>query len=235
MATARGRRSSIDNEHRHRFSLADTHDIDTGTPGDVLVRLCDTHTKAFDREFEFQLAAKVGAMLDEQGVHPDHKLFGWTALMNSCYRNHPDVVAVLVKAGASLDLTDDAVGRSSLMLACTYGHLDLVRLLITSGARISHRDKRGHDALYCAKRQGHIECVQLIEEKLAAFSEGPDQPCAVELLMVDLGIRDRAWPKLREARVTEMQQLQALSQADLRSHGLLLGDSTRVRNAVAVL
>lgn len=57
----------------------------------------------------------------------------WTALMWASYKGHENVVNLLIKYGANLDIKDN-LGNTALMMADANGHLNIVNLLIDAGA-----------------------------------------------------------------------------------------------------
>ena len=62
--------------------------------------------------------------------------------------------------------TYDYDGRTALNIAASEGHMDSVKYLVTHGANILHRDCRGNTPLDDARREGHQEVVEWIEEFL---------------------------------------------------------------------
>lgn len=67
-------------------------------------------------------------------VDARERLYGRTALMIAAVAGHSDVVALLIEAGADLNVTD-LEGSTALTLARSYGHLDVAAQLEQAGAR----------------------------------------------------------------------------------------------------
>ena len=73
---------------------------------------------------------------------------GWTASMFASSRGLDDVTKSLIKADASLDMTDDA-GETALMVATRFGNFGIALKLIQAGADTEIVDKGGETALTC--------------------------------------------------------------------------------------
>ena len=85
---------------------------------------------------------------------------GYTALLAAAEK-HPDVVQVLIDAGADVEVKD-TVGRSPLHLACRSGALAAVNVLVKAGADVCVTDNKGDRCLMSAAHQGHTETVQYL-------------------------------------------------------------------------
>jgi len=94
---------------------------------------------------------------------------GSTPLMQASYCGHSAVVSALIEAkpGATLSVNHaDIGGWTALMRACSENHVDCVRVLVAERARtdVTMRDGDGETALDIARRHGHHEIVQLLEQ-----------------------------------------------------------------------
>ena len=86
---------------------------------------------------------------------------GFTALHWAGQKNHPEVVQVLIDAGADFEAKEEE-GRSPLHKACNSGHLDIVKLLVRSGAGVRATDNKGVTCLIGASYLGHTETVRYL-------------------------------------------------------------------------
>ena len=103
-----------------------------------------------------------------RGADVDYKLSrngNTTALIQAAHRGMEDVVDLLIKQGATIDLQDDVNG-TALMIASQTGHLECVRALLAAGA--DPNVKRSRDmchALHLAAGGGHGDICQLLIDK----------------------------------------------------------------------
>lgn len=89
-------------------------------------------------------------------------IFGWTALMYSCYYGHPEITKSLLLAGAMTEIFDHD-HMSSLIWAAGRGHTDCVNKLLQFGrAKVDQVDRCGTSALIWACRKGHTEIASLL-------------------------------------------------------------------------
>jgi ankyrin repeat protein len=132
---------------------------------------------------------KCGASVD-LGAKNVRRMYGYedgTALMFACEHGHNDIVSMLLKYGASVDLGDEE-GTTALMYACEHGHNDIVSMLLKCGAsvdmqndyywekNVDRKDRRswakmyrrwynpgyGETALMIATEHSHVEIVNLL-------------------------------------------------------------------------
>jgi ankyrin repeat protein len=88
----------------------------------------------------FMILVKAGALINEQG--PD----GETALILAAANNNPEVVAILIDAGANTEVQDNE-GLTSLMVAAKYTkNSEVVTTLLKAGADEKVKDKLGKTA-----------------------------------------------------------------------------------------
>jgi hypothetical protein len=87
--------------------------------------------------------------------------FGWTALLGAAAQGYPQVVALLLKAGADPDI-GNVEGVTPLMYGVRYGNLPICELLLEYGATVNTRDVYGETALMLASRDGYFEVVRLL-------------------------------------------------------------------------
>ena len=86
---------------------------------------------------------------------------GCTALGHAVVRNHPDVVEVLIDAGADIDVKDTR-GRSPLHKASISGSLDVLKMLVKAGADVRVTDNKGYTCLTLAVANGRTETVRYL-------------------------------------------------------------------------
>jgi ankyrin repeat protein len=104
-------------------------------------------------------AIQSGAIIDE----PDQAT-GRTALLWAAREGHPEVIELLLLAGASVEV-QDRIGKTALSTAAETGRTDAVRLLLDNDANINHRDRVGGSPLLWAAGLGNAETVQLLIER----------------------------------------------------------------------
>ena len=80
---------------------------------------------------------------------------GWTALMHAVQGGHETVVRLLMDAGASVHLQNDAQ-ETALHLAAQYGRTEAARLLLEADADFAARDADGRTPLFRAIGGGHV-------------------------------------------------------------------------------
>lgn len=86
---------------------------------------------------------------------------GVTPLIKAAMYNRPEIIEVLLAAGASLEGTND-LGYTALHLAAANGHLAATKVLLDAGAACSAADGTGRNAFMLAASGGHLECCELL-------------------------------------------------------------------------
>ena len=92
--------------------------------------------------------------VDEAGATPTHY---------AAARNHTAVLEQLADAGANVDYSANAFGRTSLMTAALTGSTEAVDWLLLNGADWRRRDAEGKTALDWAKDQGKVAAAESLE------------------------------------------------------------------------
>ena len=87
---------------------------------------------------------------------------GFTSLHLGVIQTHPDVVEVLVNAGADVEAKYDGVGRTPLHCACEVGEREIVKMLLEAGADVCATDNDGDRCLALAACNGHTETVRYL-------------------------------------------------------------------------
>lgn len=93
---------------------------------------------------------------------------GWTALIMGCYnaeldRGFPEVVALLIRAGANIEKSI-GYGLRPLMLAAGYGEAGVVEVLLGAGAEVRARNEGGRTALQMGTDKNYIDVINLLHE-----------------------------------------------------------------------
>jgi ankyrin repeat protein len=83
---------------------------------------------------------------------------------------HSEVIRVLLRAGADVNMPHPRVQATPLQYAATQGHLDAVRTLIAAGARVDSVDIEGRTPLMWAAWKGQGPVVQELLEHGADVS-----------------------------------------------------------------
>ena len=95
-----------------------------------------------------------------KGVDMKHvDSIGCTALSHAVVRNHPDVVQVLIDAGADIE-TRGNHDRTPLVVASQCGNLRVVKMLVKAGAGVCVTDNQGRMCLTLAAASGRTETVR---------------------------------------------------------------------------
>ena len=133
----------------------------------VLLAACASPTDAADPAAALRDAAGRGdaavvRSLLEQGAPVDARDGqGATALVRAAYGNHVDVAAVLVQAGADVDLQDDTRQSAYLIATSEVGDdLRLLDLTLGAGADLDAKDSYNGTGLIRAAERAHVQIVE---------------------------------------------------------------------------
>ena len=111
------------------------------------------------RAGHYQLAEK---LLSNSEVNPDSRDDeGWTALMYAARSENQDLVVLLLKAGAALDLVNQD-GETALIVAVKRGNVEAARQLLMAGADVKPKDARSRTALDWAETNNRTYLSQII-------------------------------------------------------------------------
>ncbi len=89
---------------------------------------------------------------------------GRTALMAATYANQPAAVALLLDAGADVDLQDDVLNNPFLYSGAE-GLMEILKLTHRAGADPSIRNRYGGVAIIPASEKGHLDAVRYLLEE----------------------------------------------------------------------
>lgn len=121
-------------------------------------------------------AAEVARLLARGGLDPNGvDEAGATALHYAAARNHTVVMDALGDAGAEVDYTANAFGRTCLMTAALTGSADAVDWLLLHGAAWREEDSEGKTALDWAKEHGQAAAAESLEVWTLTQGSGTDR------------------------------------------------------------
>lgn len=90
---------------------------------------------------------------------------GFSALTLACYRGNTEVVKLLLKKKADVNISSS---MGSPLMAATYkGHLEIVKLLLSKNVNVDEVDQNGTTSLMFATMFKNIELVKLLISKKA--------------------------------------------------------------------
>lgn len=89
---------------------------------------------------------------------------GRTALMAATYADQPAAVALLLEAGADVDLQDDLL-NNPFLYAGAEGLMEILKLTHAAGADPAIRNRYGGVAIIPAAEKGHLDAVRYLLEE----------------------------------------------------------------------
>ncbi|XP_055354554.1 LOW QUALITY PROTEIN: serine/threonine-protein phosphatase 6 regulatory ankyrin repeat subunit A-like [Paramacrobiotus metropolitanus] len=95
---------------------------------------------------------------------------GWSPLLTACDEGHADIVDILLRNNARVDVFDEE-GRAALHLAAEKDHLDVVDLLLQHKAFVNAKNKDGVTPAHLAAERGAADIVELLVEKYQANTD----------------------------------------------------------------
>ena len=95
---------------------------------------------------------------------------GWAPLLAAASRGHNEVVNILLKYNARVDVFDNE-GRSPLHLAAEYGSMEVCQLLLEKNAFVNSKTKQGLTALHYASSKGNVDLIDYLVSKHGASIE----------------------------------------------------------------
>ena len=101
--------------------------------------------------------------LIEEGVDPDFKNYeGVTALMLASQAGFENIVRILLRHGADVNLSSDYYRVSPLISAVRNDYLRVAELLLRNGAEINHDDNWGRKAIHYAVMNNYIATTDML-------------------------------------------------------------------------
>ena len=104
----------------------------------------------------------IARLLLAKGADPNlRNRKGSTALHEAAYSGYPNIVQMLIDAGADLNVAESEYGYTPIATAAFKGHPDVVKLLLDAGADPTIPNAQGLDAMQIARSRGHrgVEAV----------------------------------------------------------------------------
>lgn len=89
---------------------------------------------------------------------------GRTAALIAAKAGRLDVVAVLIEAGANIDLQDN-ICLNPFLWGCISGNLGLVRMTVEAGADLTLLTRFGGVGIHPPAEKGHVEVVRYLAEE----------------------------------------------------------------------
>lgn len=112
--------------------------------------------KGYPQFAELLLSHKVNPNLKSQ--------LGWTAAHFSARENTVDVMRILLKYNADIDISNNDL-KTPLMIAVAHGSCNSVVFLLENGANYNLKDKFGHTTLEIARYEHNCDvCLYVLEE-----------------------------------------------------------------------
>jgi ankyrin repeat protein len=90
-------------------------------------------------------------------------------LFPACEKGHLEIVKLLIKKGANVNLYNNRLKRTLLHYACLYNHYEIVKFLIQKGADINCEDIHNDTPLHVACCKSDLNIVKLLIEKGASL------------------------------------------------------------------
>lgn len=111
----------------------------------------------------------------------DAPVHGIPALIKACQLGRADVVAALIRAGASLDAVDE-YGNDALWASCFSGDLLTLAVLVEAGIPLNRQNPNGSTSLMYAASAGKTSVVEfLLQSKADVRLENQDGYTALDL------------------------------------------------------
>lgn len=90
---------------------------------------------------------------------------GDVPLLITAMQGNEELAAILLDAGADIEVADSHYGRTPLHWSAIRGQSGLASLLLEHGANVSARDQDGHSALYYANRYSNPSVAEVLLSK----------------------------------------------------------------------
>ena len=129
--------------------------------------------------------ALLAAHASREPVHGRHPFVtashaGWTALAIAAWHGHTEMLLVLLRAGAPVNIASQH-GETAVYLAAQHGNLDAVKLLVENRADPAQANQKGADALCIATEQGRESVARYLVEQ-AGMSVNSHLHCGSNVL-----------------------------------------------------
>ena len=122
-----------------------------------------------------EMLIKSGAEVDATDAR------GWTALFKALFnyeqnRGFPDVVSILIAAGANIE-HQVSYGTRPLMIAAGYGEAGVVEVLLAAGVDAGAKNEGGRSAKTIAETKDYVEVVNQLHMHEVRKAEGKPATC----------------------------------------------------------
>lgn len=150
-------------------------DMDSGairgqTPASIIASKRKSSPASGEDDDFFREAAEL--LSKESMEQPD--ISGRAAIHIAAQNGHEKMVAVMIKKGVDVNLTEDAPaqpGTTPLHEACIHGHSEVVKLLINAGADDTLKNSNGETPAHCAVLAKEFGRELGTERKIAVLKE----------------------------------------------------------------
>jgi ankyrin repeat protein len=106
--------------------------------------------------------AKVRALISSgNNVNQTEEDSQRTGLHNVAINGNLQIAAILIKAGARIDVRDN-LGNTPLIYAADHDRLEMAKLLMDVGAQVDAENKNGMTPLMIAAKDGEVEMVRTL-------------------------------------------------------------------------
>ena len=89
--------------------------------------------------------------------------FGWSPLYYASSRNHPNIIKLLLEAGADVNGVMEHNGDTPVIVASENDSAEALEYLIEQGADINQTNNNGDTALFCASRYNTKETLAVVK------------------------------------------------------------------------
>ena len=89
--------------------------------------------------------------------------FGWSPLYYASSRNHPNIIKLLIDAGADVNGTMEHNGDTPVIVASENDSAEALEYLIKQGADITKTNDHGDTAIFCASRYNTKDTVAIVK------------------------------------------------------------------------
>ena len=127
----------------------------------VVQRMIEMAGPPLHRAVEAGGERQVAALLEQDIDVNERAEYGWTALLYAAAQGYPQIVQLLLHAGANPDI-GNVHGVTPLMFGARYGNSEVCEALLEYGANTDCRDVYGMTALISATKNGHADVVELL-------------------------------------------------------------------------
>jgi ankyrin repeat protein len=108
--------------------------------------------------------AVVDFLLHRKAAIEHRCLLGWTSLHYACSSHNPDIVRLLLSAGANAESKVPGDNKRPIHIAAAYGSTGIVDVLYQKGVSISACDGENNRPLSIACQHGHLDVVKKLLE-----------------------------------------------------------------------